>query len=76
MKPTEDEGYIIRCTDRKDGHVSYLRLSKGNHYLCGMFGPCFKTREDAEKEMAYFLEVMGCVHDADVVRVTLNVEDP
>jgi len=43
MTQTKDEGYLIRCTRESDGEVTYLRLSAGRHYLCGMFGPCFRT---------------------------------
>ena len=75
MKQTKDEGYIIRCTDQQDGTVSYLRISPGRYHLFGMFGPCFRTQKEAQKEIKNFKDSIATMHDMDVVKVTVTVEE-
>jgi len=75
MKQTKDEGYIIRCTAQQDGTVSYLRVSTGRRHLLGMFGPCFHTQKEAQKEIKSFKKSIATTHDMDVVKVTVTVEE-
>jgi hypothetical protein len=77
MKPTKDEGYIIRCTGKETGDVKYLRLSSGTHTLGALLGNCFATLEEAQEKLKDYQNAAVIEsYNMDVVKVTVIVEEP